>query len=97
MDSSLALLRSFDLDAAITSYWEELPPKPESLQDQPAWENLMHQRGKELNHQLKLLNTELSRVKNMQAALHIPQLEELIHAAQAVIRPLYDLSARLNN
>jgi hypothetical protein len=97
MDSSLTVLKSIDLDDAISEYWESLPPKPESLQDQAAWEHLMHQKGNDLNHHLKLFNNELTRIKNMQAALNIPQLDTVIHAAQGVIRPLYDFSTRLNN
>lgn len=97
MDSSLKVLRSVDLDEAISDYWENLPPRPESLQEQAAWKHIMHQKGNDLNHHLKMLNTELTRIKNMQGALHIPQLDVMIHAAQDVIRPLYDFSARLNN
>ena len=41
-------------------------------------------------------NRELTRIKQMQEALNIPQLEELIHAAQQVIRPVYALTAGLN-
>ena len=36
------------------------------------------------------------KIKQMQEALNIPQLEELIHAAQQVIRPVYALTAGLN-
>lgn len=97
MDSSLAVLRSVDLDDAISEYWEALPAKPESVHEQAVWEHLMHQKGHDLNHHLKMFNAELTRIKNMQGALHIPQLDEMIHAAQGVIRPLYDFSARLNN
>jgi hypothetical protein len=97
MDSSLSVLKSVNLDEAVSEYWEALPSKPESVHDQAAWEQLMQQRGTELNQRLSLLNTELTRIKNMQGALHIPQLDELIHAAQGVVRPLYDFSARLNN
>lgn len=96
LDSSLATLKSVDLDEAVNQYWRSLPAKPENLQEQPGWENKMHQKGKELNHQLKGFNDELSRIKTMQAALHIPQLDVLIHAAQDVLRPMYDFSARLS-
>lgn len=96
MDSSLSTLKSVDLDEAVNLYWQSLPAKPERQQEQPGWENLMHQKGKDLNHQLKRFNDELSRIKNMQAALNIPQLDVLIHAAQDVIRPMYDFSARLS-
>jgi hypothetical protein len=97
MDSSLNVLRSVDLDEAISDYRENLPPRPESLQELAAWEHIMHQKGNDLNHHLKMLNTELTRIKTMQGALHIPQLDVLIHAAQDVIRPLYNFSAQLSN
>lgn len=95
LDSSIDILRSFDVNDAIDSYWASLPEKPESENELPAWEKAMHQRGKEMNHQLRLFNNELSRLKNMQAALNLPPLDKLIHAAQEVIRPLYNFSAQL--
>jgi hypothetical protein len=96
LDSSLSILRSFNVNTAIDDYWNELPEKPEKENEIDAWEKENHQRGKELNQGLKLFNDELSRIKNMQAALNIPQLDTLIHAAQEVIRPLYDFSAQLS-
>jgi hypothetical protein len=96
LDSSLSILRSFNINDAIDDYWDKLPEKPENENEIPAWENENHRLGKEINHDLKLFNEELNRVKKMQAALNIPQLDTLIHAAQEVIRPLYDFSAQLS-
>lgn len=96
LDSSIATLRSFNVNETIDDYWQALPEKPEKEQDIPAWENDNHALGKALNHDLKLFNDELTRVKTIQAALNIPQLDHLIHAAQEVIRPLYNFSAQLS-
>jgi hypothetical protein len=96
LDSSLATLRSFNVNDAIDEYWNSLPEKPENEHDVPTWENENHLRGKMLNHNLNLFNDQLSRVKTMQAALNVPQLDTLIHAAQDVIRPLYNFSAQLS-
>jgi hypothetical protein len=43
----------------------------------------------------RMVKQELNRIKEMQSALHIPQLDELIHSAQQVLRPIYDLTARM--
>jgi hypothetical protein len=96
LDSSLSILQSINVNNAIDDYWNNLPEKPENQDEIPAWENENHQRGKEINHDLKLFNEELNRVKKMQAALNIPQLDTLIQAAQEVIRPLYNFSAQLS-
>jgi hypothetical protein len=96
LDSSLSILRSFNVNNAIDDYWSKLPEKPENDHEIPAWENQNHRLGKEFNHDLKLFNEELNRVKKMQGALNIPQLDTLIHAAQEVIRPLYSFSAQLS-
>ena len=96
LQSSVSILRSFNVNEAIDDYWDSLPEKPGKEKEIPAWEKENHQRGKELNHHLKLFNDELTRIKTMQAALKIPQLDVLIHAAQEVIRPLYHFSAQLS-
>jgi hypothetical protein len=93
---SLDRLTSFRVNEAIDDYWDQLPEKPDHENEIPAWEKDMHQRAKVLNHELKLFNDELNRIKTMQAALKVPQLEPLIRAAQEVIRPLYNFSAQLS-
>lgn len=97
LDSSLGALRSVKVNDVIDEYWSSLPEKPEKENEVPAWENENHLRGKQLNQDLKLFNDELSRIKTMQAALNVPQLDSLIQAAQAVIRPLYNFSAQLTS
>ena len=97
LDSSLDTLRSFNINDAIDEYWSSIPEKPDNDQDVPSWETENHQRGKLLNHDLKLFNDQLSRIKTMQAALNVPQLDTLIQAAQDVIRPLYNFSAQLSD
>lgn len=96
LDGSLGILRSSKVADAIDEYWNTLPEKPEKEEQVPGWENENRQRGKLLNHDLKLFNDELSRIKTMQAALKAPQLDVLIQAAQEVIRPLYNFSAQLS-
>jgi hypothetical protein len=97
LDSSLSILQSTDVNDAIEDYWDRLPEKPENETELPAWESDNRRRGKEFNHHLKLFNDELTRVKKMQDALHVPQLDTVIHAAQQVIRPLYNFSAQLSS
>jgi hypothetical protein len=96
LDSSLDALRSIQINEVIDEVWESLPEKPDNDEDVPAWENENHSRATTLNHDLKLFNDQLSRVKTMQTALKIPQLDTLIRAAQEVIRPLYNFSAQLS-
>jgi hypothetical protein len=96
LDGSMATLRSFNINDAIDEYWSSLPEKPENDEDISTWETENHNRGKMLNHDLKLFNDQLTRIKTMQAALKVPQLDTLIHAAQDVIRPLYNFSAQLS-
>ncbi|HLO79327.1 MAG TPA: hypothetical protein VK166_00125 [Chitinophagaceae bacterium] len=97
LDRSLSILQTTNVNNAIDDYWDSLPEKPENENEIPNWENENHKRGNEINHNLKLLNEELNRIKRMQDALNIPQLDTLIHAAQEVIRPLYDFSAQLSS
>lgn len=93
--SSIDTLENFNVNEAIDNYWEGLPSKPETDHDQPEWEKQVHKIGADLNHSLTAFNQELNRVKDMQAALKVPQLEEVIHAAQRVIRPIYSFTSQL--
>ncbi len=89
-------LESLDVNEAIDVYWRALPEKPENDQELPGWEELMHKKGKDINHELHLFNEELSRIKSLHNTLHVASLEPLIKAAQEIIRPLYDFTAQLN-
>ena len=97
LDSSLEILNNVDIDTAIDKYWTELPTSPEQDNEIPEWQNQIHEKARELNKRVTGLNNELSRIKEMQAALKIPQLEEVIRAGQRVVRPLYNFTAQLNN
>jgi len=93
---SIDRITAFRVNDAIDDYWDSLPERPDHENELPAWEKDMHQRAKLLNHDLRIFNDELNRIKNIQSALRVPQLEPLIHAAQEVIRPLYNFSAQLS-
>ena len=97
LGSSLQILQGVDINDAIDEFWADLPPSPDQDNKLSAWKKDMHNKARDLNHHLTGFNHELSRVKEMQAALKIPQLDELIHAGQLVIRPIYNFTAQLNN
>jgi hypothetical protein len=95
LNSSLQALKEVDIHEAIDEYWTDLPSKPEVESEIIAWKKLMHDKGKELSHQVNVLNHELSRIKEMHAALGLEQLDDLIHLAQKIIRPLYNFTSQL--
>lgn len=89
-------LKRVDIGRGIDQYLAALPSKPEDDHQLPDWEAFMHKKASELNHHANHFNRELSRLKEVQEALKVPQLEELIHAAQEIIRPVYNFSAQLS-
>ena len=97
LGSSLQILQSVDINDAIDHFWANLPTSAEQETENSKWRKEIHEKAKDLNHHLTGFNHELSRIKEMQAALNIPQLDELIHAGQLVIRPIYNFTAQLNN
>ena len=97
LDSSLEILNNVDINKAIDKYWTDLPTSPEQDNEIPEWKNQIHEKARDLNKRVTSLNQELSRIKEMQAALKIPQLEELIHAGQRIVRPIYNFTSQLNN
>lgn len=97
LDNSLKTLDAVDINDAIDHFWANLPSFSGDEKKEVAWKNDIHKRALDLNHNLTSFNHELSRIKEMQAALKIPQLDELIHAGQRVIRPIYNFTSQLNN
>lgn len=96
LSGSKDLLEKIDIHDAIDQYQASLPARPEEEGQVAGWQELMQERSDALNTLAAAFNRELTRIKQMQEALNIPQLEELIHAAQQVIRPVYALTAGLN-
>ena len=95
LSGSREFFEKMDINEAIDQYHQALPPKPEEEEQLAEWEQLMHAKADELNKATSALNKELARLKEMQAALPVAQLEDLIHAAQAIIRPLYNFTSGL--
>jgi hypothetical protein len=96
LDAAMEVLQKAEINEAIDQYARSLPSKPEDNAELPEWQSLVHQNALDLNHSASLFNKELSRIKDMQQALNIPQLDTLIHAAQQIIRPLYNFTSQLS-
>jgi len=96
LEAAMSMLKGADVGQAIDQYLASLPAKPENERDLPDWEALMREKAKELNRDAHAFNTELSRIKEMHNRLNLPQLDELIRAAQDIIRPLYNFTACLS-
>ncbi len=90
-------LESLPVTEAIHAFEAALPPVAQGDEEDLAAERQgdMHDKADQLNKQVSNLKHELDRIKDIQAALHIPQLEELIHSAQQVLRPIYALTSRM--
>jgi phosphoenolpyruvate carboxylase len=74
-----------------------LPTKPSGTEDQEDYRIQMQHIADHLNKQTEILNHELSRIKILRATLNLGRLDPLIEAARGLVRPLYTLSASLQD
>lgn len=92
-----ATLDAQPIDEAIEAAGAMIPGPPGEDRNEPGQEGreALQDRADALNKEAGGLKKELDRVKDMQETLQLPQLDALIHSAQRVIRPIYELTARM--
>lgn len=98
LSAAMSTLNNLPVAETIHAFEATLPPVPnkdEELEEGSDTQGDLHEQKDQLNKKVSSLKQELNRIKEMQSALHIPQLDELIHSAQNVLRPIYDLTARM--
>ncbi|MFN5648824.1 MAG: hypothetical protein ACK57D_12410 [Sphingobacteriales bacterium] len=98
LSAAMTTLNALPVAEAIHAFEATLPTVPnkdEELKEVADTQGDLHEQKDQLNKKVSSLKQELNRIKEMQSALHIPQLDELIHSAQQVLRPIYDLTARM--
>lgn len=98
LSAAMTTLNTLPVAETIHAFEATLPPVPnkdEELEELADTQGDLHEQKDQLNKKVSSLKQELNRIKEMQSALHIPQLDELIHSAQQVLRPIYDLTARM--
>lgn len=95
--AAMATLDAQPIDEAIEAAGAMIPAPPTEDGDEPSGEarEALQDRADALNKEAGRLKKELDRVKDMQETLRLPQLDALIHSAQRVLRPIYQLTARM--
>ena len=98
LSAAVNTLNALPVAETIHAFEATLPPVPnkdEEMEELVDTQGDLHEQKDQLNKKVSSLKQELNRIKEMQSALHIPQLDDLIHSAQHVLRPIYDLTARM--
>lgn len=98
LSAAMNTLNALPVAESIHAFEATLPPVPnkdEEMDEKPDTQGDLHEQKDQLNKKVSSLKQELNRIKEMQAALNIPQLDDLIHSAQQILRPIYDLTARM--
>ncbi len=95
--TSESRLRELDTRGWVDAFVMTLPAKPSGEQEQEDYRIQMQLIADRLNKQTDILNHELSRIKTLRATLNLGRLDPLIEAARGIVRPLYTLSASLQD
>ena len=90
-------LRELDTRGWVDAFVMTLPVRPSGEQEQEDYRIQMQLIADRLNKQTDILNHELTRIKTLRATLNLGRLDPLIEAARAIVRPLYTLSASLQD
>ena len=93
--SSTATLKSIPVNDLIEEFKHALPPASDDPGTKEVNQKELDHIATELNRKVDAVNDELSRIKSMRSTLNLEALDPVIHAAQQVVRPLYNLSADL--
>ena len=97
ISASESSLQEFDIHGWVDAFLSTLPAKPSGEQDQVDHRIQMQLIADRLNKQTDILNHELSRIKTLRTTLGLGRLDSLIEAARGIVRPLYALSASLQD
>jgi hypothetical protein len=93
--TSTSALQGIPVNDLIEEFTHDLPAEPEDPKAQEDRRRELDHIATELNKKVDAVNDELSRVKSMRGTLNLEALDPVIHAAQQVVRPMYNLSADL--
>jgi len=95
LGSSLRVMKATDIHALIDEFNDSLPAEPEDEYEKEAYKKAMQQIADELNKKIDPLKDALEEVKKLRSTLNLTALDEIIKAAQKIIRPLYNITAAM--
>lgn len=90
-----ATLAGINVNDLVEEFMHDLPDAPEDQKGEHEHRKKLDGIADELNKKLDAVNDELKRIKSMRTTLNLEALDPVIHAAQKVVRPLFNLSADL--
>jgi hypothetical protein len=93
--SSTSTLKAIPVNDLIDEFKHALPAESDDPKTQEEHRKELDRIATDLNKKVDAVNDELSRIKSMRSTLNLEALDPVIHAAQQVVRPLYNLSADL--
>jgi hypothetical protein len=93
--SSTATLKGIPVNDLIEEFTHALPAESDDPKVQDDRSKELDRLANDLNKKVDAVNDELTRIKSMRSTLNLEALDPVIHAAQHVVRPIYNLSANL--
>ena len=95
LQAAEATLSGLPVNDLIEEFTHGLPAAPDDPKQEAQHRKRMDDIADELNKKLDSVNDELKRIKSMRSTLNLEALDPVIHAAQKLVRPLFNLSADL--
>ncbi len=95
LEFSLRALKETDIHTLIDEFNASLPAEPEDEDEKEAYKKMMQQKADELNKKIDPLKDALEEVKKLRSTLNLAALDDIIKAAQKIIRPLYNVTAAM--
>jgi hypothetical protein len=95
LEFSLRALKATDIHALIDEFNASLPAEPKDEDEKEAYKKMMQQKADELNKKIDPLKDALEEVKKLRGTLNLSALDDIIKAAQKIIRPLYNVTAAM--
>jgi len=97
LHGAVSVLDGIPLNDLIDAFTRELPAPQDDHKLEAERRKKLDGIADELNRKLDAVNDELKRIKSMRSTLNLDALDPVIHAAQKVVRPLFNLSADLRS
>jgi hypothetical protein len=95
LHNAVSTLEAIPVNDLIDGFMESLPAPQDDHKLEEERKKKLDGIADELNKKLDAVNDELKRIKSMRSTLNLEALDPVIHAAQKVVRPLFNLSADL--
>ena len=93
--SSTTTLKGIPVNDLIEEFTHALPAESDDPKVQDDRSKELDRLANDLNKKVDAVNDELTRIKSMRSTLNLEALDPVIHAAQHVVLPIYNLSANL--